>query len=556
MKNSILKTIIFILIAILASVSASAMSADTNISSVQAPLNNSIQTGIVTWNLTSALAVGDNITTVNYTLTRIDAPGLAPFLFCTNTTLNGNNLTQCTNNTASFPDAIYNVTIGIYNATATSSAISRISNVSLENYGPVVNLTSPGANGTQLVDANFLNRKFEINFTLLDNLAAHGNRSFICELHAVKNKIGNFLENSTTLIENRTTTFTNGSNLTFKVASSKILLNGSESVYQVSCRNSAQAAVYNRSLIQNLTVSDVVRPFNVSKPIFKDTEGVVQTKFGFGDTVNIGSCSGTDNVDEAGQFNLTIKFPGLSSFSLNNVTTTFTETQTLGIYTVNCSVSDSNGNIDSNSSDFEITPKVRETVEIKIEKPIAQVLVAPGTTSEISLTPQGEARLMTEDSSLRFTFKTVQHTLKIIDISKYEVEIEIRSEPIKIIMKKGDTKQADLDGDGINDLEIKLNTIITKKADLLVTALSQPPPITEKKAGEITAVDQQAPKKEIKINWTPILIIIILIVIIVLIVYYLKGRSGRVKFTPKDLGLQREEFSSYQPPQGFKYPGR
>ena len=287
-KKIIFSVLVSLILMILACVSVSAL-VDANLT-VGSTVNNSILAGTVKLNFTIVSTLtGENVTTVNYTFTRVDGPGILPILFCTNGTVgtSRNNITECTNNTiTSLPDGIYNITISAYNE-STNATFGRliVSNVSVENWGPRVNITSPGANGTQLTDASFINREFEINFTILDNLAAHGNRSFFCELRIAKqlatSKNLTDIAVNNLAIFNKTTTFTNGSNITFKVPSRNILLNGSQSSYQVSCRNSEQAAVLNQSLVQNLTVSDTVLPNNVTSPTFKDSNNIAKTKFEF-----------------------------------------------------------------------------------------------------------------------------------------------------------------------------------------------------------------------------------------------------------------------------------
>ncbi len=582
--NNILKVSLIIVSIILASFSASAFLNNTAIVGFVAPINNSILTGTVTLNFTinttSIRANGINISQVNYTAVPLE--GGNAITLCANGTgpgLNGNgigNVTQCTFNSALFSDGLYNITIHIANqsganltGTPNSTTFLAGTNISIENFGPRVKITSPGnataeasgevINNTILVDANFLNREFDINFSLRDNVAAQ-NRSFFCELHLINNigsstAIGGGAAINSFLL-NKTIAFSNGTNVTFKVPSRNVLLNGSNSTFQVKCRNSGQAFLYNISLLQTFIVSDVVLPQNATSPTFTDLKAIEKTKFEFGDKITISDCSGIDNVDEAVQYNITIKLPGITSYTLNNVTLSFIDTKELGTYEVNCSATDSSGNINSSMKTFEIIPKVRDQRIVKIEKPKATIIVAPGTTSDIPLSVTGEARLMTEDSALTFNFKGAQHTLKVIDVSASEVEIEVSSEPVRFRIKVGETKEIDLNGDNINDILVTLNTLISKKADLSISLITQPSE-TKETAGREVSVPQKKIKAETEINWTTILIVLIIIILVVLIVYYFKHRGkGGIRFTPKDLGEGKEEISQYQPPSGFKFPGQ
>jgi len=589
-KNILNGLLLFAILSILASVSVSAMLNATtillgnvtgyNAGIVVTPVNSSILTGTVTLNFTVNSSPGranaNTIKTVNYTFQPLE--GGNSLHFCTNSSITSANVSQCTNNTALFVDGLYNVTIHIANGTGANDSLNSTTflagvNISIENFGPKIIITSPGnasaeisthvINNTVLVNADFLNREMEVNFSLRDNTAAQ-NRSFFCELHVIKNigsptaavVAGDAALDSFLL--NKTVTFSNATNVTFKVPSRSILLNGSNSTFQVKCRNSEarpNSSIYNLSFLQTMVVSDTVLPNNVTSPTFKNSNDIVKTKFEFGDTVTISDCSGTDNTDEDVQYNITIRLPGLTSFTVQNISLSFEDTQALGTYQVNCSASDSNGNINSSLSEFEIIRKVRENERIETEKPKATIIVAPGTTSEVTLSLQGEARLMTEDSAISFTFKGTSHTLKVIDVSSSEVEIEINSDPIKFRMKKGETREVDLDSDGINDMSVTVNTLISKKADIVVNLLTQRSKETTGERKEVT-IPSRATREISDINWTLILVVIIIIIVLVLILYYFKNRgSGKVNFNSKDLG-GREDITPYQPPAGYKFPGQ
>jgi hypothetical protein len=584
MNKKILFSVILCLISIILGsvlVAATTTLNETAFQALSVPVNNSIQTGRITMNITLNATAGKaqniNVTYIVYNITRSDVAGTTPQYFCTNTSVPflNTNVTQCTNDTRLFPDGVYNVTIFISNGSSNATpgvvivASTVVANISFENYGPTVIVTGPGNstgnNGTSLANADFINRVFDINVSLIDNVAAQ-NRSFFCELHIRKSLVqlsgtaGLYLNTTTSFTQNKTVIFSNASNFTFKVRSTEVLLNNTINAYGVSCRNSEQNDTYNLTIPQRLVVSDVVLPANVTKPIFKDSRGEVQTKFGFGDKIAISECSGNDNLDEKVQFNVTIKLPGIQNFSLNNVSLNFADTKELGIFQINCSASDSSGNINSSLAEFEIVPKVRADTfneDKATEKPKGEILVAPGTTSEIALKTEGEARLMAEGSSLTFRFKNEQHTLKVIDVTKNDVEVEISSEHIKFRLKKGESKEVDLDNDGSNDVEVTLNMILSKKADIIVSVLSQP--IKEEKE-EVNLPSKRIVQRT-NISWTPILIVLIVIIVLFLMIYYFKHRGrggGNIKFTSKDLGLNRseEEIRPYQPPQGYKFPGR
>jgi len=556
LKNSILKTIIFILIAILASISVSALQGaalnNTAFAGFIAPINNSILTGTVTFNFTlnstnfNGTTKDINISVVNYTMVSVYGGGT--ITFCTNVTGGAAtaNVTACTNNTALFEDGLYNVTIHIANQTSalagtpnSTTALAGV-NISIENFGPKIIITSPGnataeisthvINNTILLDANFLNREFEINFSLRDNTAAQ-NRSFFCELHVVKNigsptAIGGNAALSSFLL-NKTVTFSNATNVTFKVPSRNVLLNGSNSTFQVKCRNSGQSALYNLSFLQTLTVSDIELPFNASKPTFEDINNVKKTKFEYGDKITIKDCTGTDNVDEAVQKNITIKFPSIG-FGLSNISLSFEDTLTIGTYTVNCSVSDSSGNIVSNSSDFEIIPKVRgsSAAAVKGPKPVSEGIVGKGSSESVEVTAEGVGRLIYVGGSLKFMVNNEEHSVTVKEIGKDSVALTISSTPFDISLTKGENKDVDVDGDGANDVNVKFNGVFSGKVDITLTVIAQPiKPIETPVEKELTAQERVAEAaKKITTGTNAIWFVIIVVVIIAIVGYLLVSR--------------------------------
>ncbi len=537
--------LLFVIISILASISVSATSLNnTAFAGFIAPVNNSILTGTVTFNFTlnssSSRTNAINISVVNYTMVSV-YDGATVIILCSNVTgAAAINVTACTNNTASFQDGLYNITIHIANQTsaltgAPNSTTFTLVNVSFENYGPRVIISSPGnssggpggVNDTILTNANFLNREFEINFSLRDNVAAQ-NRSFFCELHAIKNRgsataIGGDSALDSFIL-NKTVTFFNGTNFTFKVPTRNVLLNGSDSSYQVKCRNSEQSFLYNISFIQNLTVSDVVLPDNVTAPTFKDKNNEVKTKFEFGDTVTISDCSGTDNTDEDVQYNITIKFPGISSFTLNNVSLSLAQTTAIGIYEVNCSASDSSGNINSSMKTFEIVPKIRDTNAYAVSKagrPVSKGIVGSGSSESIEVGAEGIGRLVAEGGSLKFTVNNEEHMVIVKEIGKDSVILTVKSTPFDLSLNKGDTKDVDVDGDGAEDVNIKFNGVFFNKADITLTLLERAPAktTTEEKVTPPSKVSEAI--KKVTEGKGGIWLVIIVVIIIVVVGYLL-----------------------------------
>jgi len=71
-----------------------------------------------------------------------------------------------------------------------------------------------------------------------------------------------------------------------------------------------------------------------------------------------------------------------------------------------------------------------------------------------------------------FSFNSqIKHSITVMTLTTNSVTLLITSNPITIQINKGETKQIDINEDNINDFEIKLVSIINKKANLLLKKL-------------------------------------------------------------------------------------
>ncbi len=65
----------------------------------------------------------------------------------------------------------------------------------------------------------------------------------------------------------------------------------------------------------------------------------------------------------------------------------------------------------------------------------------------------------------------ITHKITLIEVTTNSVKLIIESEPITLVLDVGETKQVDVNRDDINDLEIKLVSIISGKANILLEKL-------------------------------------------------------------------------------------
>lgn len=86
--------------------------------------------------------------------------------------------------------------------------------------------------------------------------------------------------------------------------------------------------------------------------------------------------------------------------------------------------------------------------------------------------------------SLDFKIGDEEHTMKVSDTTDTTILLEISSDPVFVQMDVGDTKEVDVDGDGVNDIEVFFNGFVDGKSDLSYNVLEQETAPEETTGGE------------------------------------------------------------------------
>jgi len=144
-----------------------------------------------------------------------------------------------------------------------------------------------------------------------------------------------------------------------------------------------------------------------------------------------------------------------------------------------------------------------------------------------------------------------EHTIKVEELGEDSVTLMISSEPFNVDMNVGETKEIDVNGDGVNDLEVFFNKVHQKAADLVFKEISTPAPIIEEETtgSQPESTPTAAPQEESK-DYTWILTLLGMVVIAAILMFVIhhfsnkgdeNGGGAKVKFTPRDLGATREE---------------
>lgn len=106
---------------------------------------------------------------------------------------------------------------------------------------------------------------------------------------------------------------------------------------------------------------------------------------------------------------------------------------------------------------------------------------------------QGFSNEMVVGDKVLLNIKDVQHTILIRDITATTVTIEIHSDIITASLQTGQSKQFDIDHDGKNDIDIKLNGVSLAKADLTFKAITADSSQTDSSASSPTPRPSNSP---------------------------------------------------------------
>ncbi|MCD4666954.1 hypothetical protein K8R47_04060 [archaeon] len=328
------------------------------------------------------------------------------------------------------------------------------------------------------------------------------------------------------------TTFWNTTNTTALTSINVPLLtigNAGLHNYSITCQdmvgnvNSTGFASTPLSLNANFTINDTVIPT-------PGTATLSATSVTKGTAVTV-TCAATDNVDANPVETVYYKNPGSSDYSDTNVNPYSLATDSIGTYTVKCGATDDAGNTNALGSESTITV----TSSTDTDSPggsggssssSSSTTVNEGETEDIGdLT--GTARVYAYvDSSVEFTASGESHSIHIdaVDYDNSQVTLTISSDPVTVTINEGETELVDLDGDGVDDLEITLTSIsLGGQADLSFDYLEAEEPGDSD--GETPPSGDTTPPEET--GGTSLVWWIILIVIVIAIIVFLATKKKR-----------------------------
>ena len=337
--------------------------------------------------------------------------------------------------------------------------------------------------------------------------------------------------------------------------------------YRVECRQDAGTNVTGNSTSRTI-ILDISAP-TINMSFIDPLNNLASTSFGLGSEV-LAKCSRGDSISGINHTEILLKAPYDQSFiskkvddtlvpATSTASTEYTvqseDTNSLGTYIVECRSIDRAGIILIRNSTFEVetqTPPSTSAYAVPgFKEPIAKTIIGVGGVADAGdLTADGVARLMAETAVVTININGQKHSFTVNEVGEGFVMLEVASEPFEVRINEGETKEVDVDADGLNDISVNLNMIYKNKADLVFNLLAEQTPAGPALAETGEEGDGITPEsaEEGKFSWTTLFVIIILLILAAfLVMYFLRRRqqggqdsSTGIKFTPKDLGMSRE----------------
>jgi len=385
---------------------------------------------------------------------------------------------------------------GLGNLTANRSNV----NITFDNTAPTVVITAP-VNSTNQTSASVT-----FNITPTDNAAQ---AAYIGDILNTYNLSCTIFSGTDKLIQ------TNG---TLRNGNASVFTNSTmiEKLHKWNATCTDSVGINGSSVLQDLNIDGS----------FPNTANVTLSslKIDFGDLITL-SCDGSDVLSNDTNATLSIEPSGLSGFrrlvnsTTNNVSTIFRDTRALGTYSVNCSITDTSGNLNSSTKKFEVIRKLSGSklpggLVKKSKERISNIIINKGSEVNLGqLTFEGFDRLMVEGAEASFNIKNEQYEMVIEEISEDEITVIINGKSLTV--DAGEYQELDLNGDLFGDVKVTYyGTDISGRADLTLAAVEQP---TKAERDEIAkeAQDTVAKAERAQTSTTVIIITVILVIIII-----------------------------------------
>ncbi|MBI2667956.1 hypothetical protein HYX17_04280 [Candidatus Woesearchaeota archaeon] len=251
------------------------------------------------------------------------------------------------------------------------------------------------------------------------------------------------------------------------------------------------------------------------------------------------TCTGTDSTSGVKEYKTTVTRPDATtvvkttSVAGTEVSFTGDDTNQAGDYTVECKVTDNAANEKATTSSFSATYATAAgagggggggggaggAAGVSFDVDFSQA-----TVTEASIE-------VAEGSSRTFSFDgQTTHTLRVDSIADNAATVTISSTPQTFVLNVGESRKVDVNQDGLDDIEVTLNSIDNGVADLSIkkieegaAAVAEEEKAAAEEAEETGAAPAEgvAPEPVAQTGYgTMIAVIVIIVIIIGLVVYY------------------------------------
>lgn len=149
------------------------------------------------------------------------------------------------------------------------------------------------------------------------------------------------------------------------------------------------------------------------------------------------------------------------------------------------------------------------------------------TISDLEL-KEGTTKNLRKNDKLLFSINNTNHTLTLYELGVYSIIITIQSDPIDLFLSLNETRRVDLNYDNYYDLEIKLNSLESSRANLTIREISEQIPSREIFNGEEGILEDEFLEEKNENNIIVIIVVAIaLILVTTLISLFIRKRKEK-----------------------------
>jgi hypothetical protein len=165
-----------------------------------------------------------------------------------------------------------------------------------------------------------------------------------------------------------------------------------------------------------------------------------------------------------------------------------------GDYLVSLLVTDSYGYTASVAS--EITVSKKSTTNDGGSSGGGGGSVLSTSVYSVSLTEEGESKLLKENDKIKFSFDEEYHYVTLMEIKSGSADIKVESTPVVSSINLAETQEFDLNNDSSNDLAVTLNKLFSSNANITVKLISKEKEETNETSETNESQEEIQPEKE------------------------------------------------------------